>query len=35
LPLVHDPDGHEVRFYTVDQGTISEQGDVLTVHDSK
>lgn len=35
LPFLHDPDGHEVRFYTVDQGAISEQGGVLTVQNGK
>ncbi|WP_306357540.1 MULTISPECIES: VOC family protein [unclassified Nocardia] len=34
LPLLHDPDGHEVRFYTVDHHT--ETGDeVMTVHDPR
>jgi hypothetical protein len=31
LPRLHDPDGHEVRFYTVEQHTRPDA--VLTVHD--
>ena len=35
LPLLHDPDGHEVRFYTVEQHTDVEAGEVLTAHDAR
>jgi catechol 2,3-dioxygenase-like lactoylglutathione lyase family enzyme len=35
LPLLHDPDGHEVRFYTVDHHTELPADDVLTVHDPR
>lgn len=31
LPLLHDPDGHEVRFYTVESHTEIAEGEVLTV----
>lgn len=30
LPLLHDPDGHEVRFYTMAHHTDVPAGDVLT-----
>lgn len=33
LPLVHDPDGHEVRFYTVEEHTLSEPGQVMRMVD--
>jgi catechol 2,3-dioxygenase-like lactoylglutathione lyase family enzyme len=34
LPLLHDPDGHEVRFYTVEHHTTPpEEG--VTVHDPR
>lgn len=34
LPLLHDPDGHEVRFYTVKHHTdLGEE--VVTVHDPR
>lgn len=33
LPLLHDPDGHEVRFYTVEQHTDLAPG--TTVHDPR
>jgi hypothetical protein len=32
LPATHDPDGHEVRFYTTDHHT-EPTGDVLVVED--
>lgn len=35
LPLLHDPDGHEVRFYTVDHHTELSTDEVLTVHDPR
>jgi len=35
LPLLHDPDGHEVRFYTVDHHTAPDADAVLTVHDAR
>lgn len=31
LPLLHDPDGHEVRFYTVQHHTEPDPEDVLVV----
>ncbi len=31
LPLLHDPDGHEVRFYTTEQHTAVEAGHHLRV----
>ncbi|GAA3244280.1 hypothetical protein GCM10017691_50130 [Pseudonocardia petroleophila] len=33
LPLLHDPDGHEVRFYTVEHHTDVDA--VATVHDPR
>jgi catechol 2,3-dioxygenase-like lactoylglutathione lyase family enzyme len=33
LPRLHDPDGHEVRFYTVQQHTRPDTDTVMTVHD--
>ena len=33
LPMLHDPDGHEVRFYTVQHHTQSAPDDVLVVED--
>ena len=33
LPLLHDPDGHEVRFYTVQHHTDPDPDDVLVVDD--
>ena len=35
LPLLHDPDGHEVRFYTVEHHTPLEPGQVLRVEDPR
>ena len=34
LPELHDPDGHEVRFYTIQQHTEPPAGDTLVVHDA-
>jgi len=31
LPMLHDPDGHEVRFYTVDHHTEPDPDHVLSV----
>ena len=33
LPFLHDPDGHEVRFYTVDHHTSPEPDDVKRFDD--
>ena len=35
LPLLHDPDGHEVRFYTVEHHTDFESDRVSSVHDPR
>ena len=35
LPLLHDPDGHEVRFYTHEHHTEPELGNVITIHDPR
>ena len=35
LPLLHDPDGHEVRFYTVEHHSDADPDAVSTVHDPK
>ena len=35
LPMLHDPDGHEVRFYTQEHHTEPEPGDVATIHDPR
>ena len=35
LPLLHDPDGHEVRFYTHEHHTEHEPGKVATIHDPR
>ena len=35
LPLLHDPDGHEVRFYTHQHHTEPEPGQVTTIHDPR
>ena len=35
LPLLHDPDGHEVRFYTQQHHTRHEAGEVVTVHNPR
>ena len=35
LPLLCDPDGHEVRFYTQEHHTEPEPGQVTTIHDPR
>ena len=35
LPLLHDPDGHEIRFYTHEHHTEPEPGQVTTIHDPR
>ncbi|MFC5995079.1 VOC family protein [Pseudonocardia hispaniensis] len=35
LPLLHDPDGHEIRFYTVDLHTELGTDGVTTIHDPR
>jgi catechol 2,3-dioxygenase-like lactoylglutathione lyase family enzyme len=35
LPELHDPDGHEVRFYTRQHHTEPETGKVTTIHDPR
>jgi catechol 2,3-dioxygenase-like lactoylglutathione lyase family enzyme len=35
LPELHDPDGHEVRFYTTEQHTSLDPGAVTTVNDPR
>lgn len=35
LPLLHDPDGHEVRFYTIQQHTELAPGTVTTFTDPR
>ena len=35
LPLLHDPDGHEVRFYTMEHHTDVAPGEVATIHDPR
>jgi catechol 2,3-dioxygenase-like lactoylglutathione lyase family enzyme len=35
LPLLHDPDGHEVRFYTHQHHSEPEPGKVTTIHDPR
>ena len=35
LPLLHDPDGHEVRFYTHEHHSEPEPGKVATIHDPR
>jgi hypothetical protein len=34
LPMLHDPDGHEVRFYTVEHHTVNRTDDVRVVEDA-
>ena len=34
LPMLHDPDGHEIRFYTVQQHTAASADEVLVVEDA-
>lgn len=33
LPMLHDPDGHEVRFYTTQQHTSHDPEAVTAIHD--
>ena len=35
LPELHDPDGHEVRFYTIQHHTQPEPDAVLTINDPR
>ena len=35
LPSLHDPDGHEVRFYTQEHHTLPVPGQVTTIHDPR
>jgi catechol 2,3-dioxygenase-like lactoylglutathione lyase family enzyme len=35
LPLLHDPDGHEIRFYTHEHHTEPKPGKVTTIHDPR
>ena len=35
LPELHDPDGHEVRFYTLQHHTDPTPGAVTTIHDPR
>jgi catechol-2,3-dioxygenase len=35
LPYLHDPDGHEIRFYTHEHHTEPEPGQVTTIHDPR
>jgi catechol 2,3-dioxygenase-like lactoylglutathione lyase family enzyme len=35
LPLLHDPDGHEVRFYTHEHHTKLSPDEVITVNDPR
>jgi catechol 2,3-dioxygenase-like lactoylglutathione lyase family enzyme len=35
LPLLHDPDGHEVRFYTITHHTDFTPGTVTTINDPR
>jgi catechol 2,3-dioxygenase-like lactoylglutathione lyase family enzyme len=35
LPMLHDPDGHEVRFYTVQHHTALDGDSALTIHDPR
>ena len=35
LPLLHDPDGHEIRFYIYEHHTEPEPGKVTTIHDPR
>ena len=35
LPMLHDPDGHEIRFYTRQHHTDPEPGEVITIHDPR
>ena len=31
LPMLHDPDGHEVRFYTIEAHTEFVEGGIITI----
>lgn len=35
LPMLHDPDGHEVRFYTMEHHTAMSPDRITTVHDPR
>ncbi len=35
LPMLHDPDGHEVRFYTVEHHTDHPRDSVTTIRDPR
>jgi len=35
LPNLHDPDGHEIRFYTIAHHTEPAPGEVTTIHDPR
>jgi hypothetical protein len=35
LPELHDPDGHEVRFYTLEQHTELDPDVVTAIHDPR
>ena len=35
LPMLHDPDGHEVRFYTTQHHTDADPATVVTIHDPR
>jgi catechol 2,3-dioxygenase-like lactoylglutathione lyase family enzyme len=35
LPLLHDPDGHEVRFYTMEHHTGPDEAEITTVNDPR
>ncbi len=35
LPLLHDPDGHEVRFYSTESHTVLDPSAVLVVEDAR
>ena len=35
LPMLHDPDGHEIRFYTHQHHTEPEPGKVTIIHDPR
>ena len=34
LPLLHDPDGHEIRFYSIEHHTTPAPDEVYVVHDA-
>ena len=35
LPYLHDPDGHEIRFYTLQHHTEPSPGQATTIHDPR